>query len=311
MAIALIKNPDERNDPPRPLMEHFYALRDMFVFMAVSWVICFMVAAFSSRIVMEWLQAPVVQYCDEQEAARRAEEEAAATPAPDAAANAVTNAVTNVAAVAATDTSAVPEKPAKRTMRGKGWQLNIEGLDVTAGITTAITIGIWGGTALSFPLLAFAILRFIFPALTRREKFIILSFLVAGTVLFVGGVGLAYSQTLPMLVSTFMSVNAWMGLEVNTLRIDGYIPLVLKTIIAFGLVFQIPLLLFVLGWFGIITSETLRNTRRWAIVIIFILAMVLTPPDPMSQIIMAIPLCLMYEAAVWAVWLKERLSRRA
>ena len=114
-----------------------------------------------------------------------------------------------------------------------------------------------------------------------------------------------------MLVSTFMSVNAWMGLEVNTLRIDGYIPLVLKTIIAFGLVFQVPLLLFVLGWFGIITSETLRNTRRWAIVIIFILAMVLTPPDPMSQIIMAIPLCLMYEAAVWAVWLKERLSRRA
>ena len=309
MAIALIKNPDERNDPPRPLMEHFYALRDMFVFMAVSWVVCFTVAAFNSRMVMEWLQAPVIQYCDEQEAAHRAEEEAAATLASGAATNAAANASANVAA-AVPDARAASEKPRKRTMRGKDWQLNIEGLDVTAGITTAITIGIWGGTALSFPLLAFAVLRFIFPALTRREKIVILSFLVAGTVLFVGGVGLAYTQTLPMLVSTFMSVNGWMGLEVNTLRIDGYIPLVLKTIIAFGLVFQIPLLLFVLGWFGIITSQTLRNTRRWAIVIIFTLAMVLTPPDPMSQIIMAIPLCLMYEAAVWAVWVKERLSRR-
>ena len=307
MAIALLKNPDERNDPPRPLMEHFYALRDMFVFMVVSWVICFTIAAFNSRTVMGWLQAPVIQYCDAQEAEHRAE----AAAATNAVAVAATNAVPVAAAATPAEAAPAADAAPKRTVRGEGWQLSIEGLDVTAGISTAITIGIWGGTALSFPLLAFAILRFIFPALTRREKFIILSFLVAGTVLFVGGVGLAYSQTLPMLVSTFMSVNAWMGLEVNTLRIDGYIPLVLKTIIAFGLVFQVPLLLFVLGWFGIITSETLRNTRRWAIVIIFILAMVLTPPDPMSQIIMAIPLCLMYEAAVWAVWLKERLSRRA
>lgn len=305
MAIALLKNPDERNDPPRPLMEHFYALRDMLVFMVVSWVICFTIAAFNSRTVMGWLQAPVIQYCDAQEAERRVE----AAASTNAVAAAETNAVASSVALAPAE-GAPAEKPPRRTMRGEGWQLSIEGLDVTAGISTAITIGIWGGTALSFPLLAFAVLRFIFPALTRREKLIILSFLVAGTVLFVGGVGLAYSQTLPMLVSTFMSVNAWMGLEVNTLRIDGYIPLVLKTIIAFGLVFQIPLLLFVLGWFGIVTSETLRHARRWAIVIIFTLAMVLTPPDPMSQIIMAIPLCLMYEAAVWAVWLKERLAHK-
>ncbi len=305
MAIALLKNPDERNDPPRPLLEHFYALRDMFVFMVVSWVICFTIAAFNSRTVMGWLQAPVIQYCDAQEAERRVE----AAASTNAVAAAETNAVVSSVAPAPAE-GASAEKPPRRTMRVKDWQLSIEGLDVTAGISTAITIGIWGGTALSFPLLAFAVLRFIFPALTRREKLIILSFLVAGTVLFVGGVGLAYSQTLPMLVSTFMSVNAWMGLEVNTLRIDGYIPLVLKTIIAFGLVFQIPLLLFVLGWFGIVTSETLRHARRWAIVIIFTLAMVLTPPDPMSQIIMAIPLCLMYEAAVWAVWLKERLAHK-
>jgi sec-independent protein translocase protein TatC len=79
------------------------------------------------------------------------------------------------------------------------------------------------------------------------------------------------------------------------------------TIIAFGLVFQLPLVLFVLGWFGIVTSEGLRARRRGAIVLSFVVAMFLTPPDPMSQLIMAIPLCLLYELSVWAVWIRERM----
>jgi sec-independent protein translocase protein TatC len=90
------------------------------------------------------------------------------------------------------------------------------------------------------------------------------------------------------------------------ITIDTYIPVVLKLIVAFGLVFQVPLILFVLGCFGIVTSEGLRAKRRLAIVISFVMAMILTPPDPMSQIIMAIPLCTLYEIAIWAVWLKEK-----
>jgi sec-independent protein translocase protein TatC len=81
---------------------------------------------------------------------------------------------------------------------------------------------------------------------------------------------------------------------------------VLKTIIAFGLVFQLPIILFVLGWFGVITSRGLREKRRIAIVLAFVLSMFLTPPDPMSQLFMAIPLCLLYEVSIWAVWLKEK-----
>jgi sec-independent protein translocase protein TatC len=74
------------------------------------------------------------------------------------------------------------------------------------------------------------------------------------------------------------------------------------------MVFQVPLILFVLGWLGVITSEMLRKYRRFAIVLAFVLGMVLTPPDPMSQILMAVPLCLMYELCVWGVWAKERLG---
>ena len=152
MAIALLKNPDERNDPPRPLMEHFYALRDMFVFMVVSWVICFTIAAFNSRTVMGWLQAPVIQYCDAQEAERRAEAAAATNAVAVVATNAVavvaTNAVPVAAVAAPAEAAPAADAAPKRTMRGEGWQLSIEGLDVTAGISTAITIGIWGGTTL-------------------------------------------------------------------------------------------------------------------------------------------------------------------
>ncbi|MGN0855323.1 MAG: twin-arginine translocase subunit TatC [Kiritimatiellia bacterium] len=298
MAISLIKNPDERNDPPRPLMEHFYALRDMFITMAMAWSVCFIVAAAFSPTIMDWLKEPVRPYIVQEADSGAAATNALAVAAAPADAVASTNEVASVAVMQVGDFDGTPR-----------WQLKVEGLDVTSGVTTIITIGAWGGTALAFPFLMFALLRFIFPALTRREKVVLMTMLIVGTVLFLGGVALAYAQTLPMIVTTFLAVNDWLGLPVETLRIDGYIPLILKTIIAFGLVFQVPLILFILGWFGIISSETLRAKRRWAIVLAFILAMLLTPPDPMSQIIMAVPLCCMYEIALWAVWLRERLAR--
>lgn len=184
----------------------------------------------------------------------------------------------------------------------------LQGLDLTSGVSAIISIAGWGGTALAFPLIVYAILRFVFPALTAREKRSILSILIVGTGFFLGGVSVAYSKTLPLVVSAFQAINRWVGFEMEVLRIENYIAIVLKTIIAFGLVFQLPLLIFVLGWFGIVSSAALREKRRIAIVLAFILSMFLTPPDPMSQLMMAIPLCLLYEVSVWAVWLKEKGS---
>ena len=182
----------------------------------------------------------------------------------------------------------------------------LQGLDLTSGFSAMMSIALWGGTAISFPFLVYAILRFVFPALTNREKCVLLTILVTGSALFIVGVGLAYGETLPLVVTAFQAINDWVGLPVTTIRIEGYISIVLKTVIAFGLVFQMPLVIFVLGWFGLVTSASLREKRRFAIVIAFILAMFLTPPDPMSQIMMAVPLCLLYELSIWAVWLKER-----
>ncbi len=247
MAISLIKNPEARNDPPRPILEHLLALRDMIVFAAVAWVVAAIVAGVFSPQILAWLKSP---------------------------------------AAASEDM--------------------LQGLDLTSGFATILSIMIWGGTALAFPFIVYAVLRFVFPALTNREKFILLLLLITGSAFFLVGVALAYEKTLPMVVVAFQNINAWVGLPVTTIRIEGYISIVLKTIIAFGLVFQLPLVLFVLGWFGIVTSQGLREKRRVAIVLAFFLAMFLTPPDPMSQIFMAVPLCLLYELSIWAIWLKEK-----
>lgn len=247
MALSLIKNPDARNDPPRPLLEHLLALRDMLVFAALSWLICAIVAGSCSRWILLWIKAPA----------------------------------------------------------GTSQEM-LQGLDLTTGVWTIISIAGWGGTALAFPFIVYALLRFIFPALTNREKFVLLSILVVGTGFFLGGAAIAYAKTLPLVVEAFQKINAWVGIPSTLIRIDGYVSIVLKTIIAFGLVFQLPIILFVLGWFGIINSQTLRAKRRVAIVLAFFLSMFLTPPDPMSQFFMAVPLCLLYELSIWAIWLKEK-----
>ena len=247
MAISLLKDPDARNDPPRPLMEHLSALRDMLVFGAVAWMVCATVAGACSPLVLKWLKSPA----------------------------------------------------------GASEEL-LQGLDLTTGVWTIISICGWGGTALAFPFIAYAVLRFVFPALTNREKFVLLTILVAGSGLFLAGVSVAYAKTLPMVVRAFRAINEWCGIPSTIIRLEGYISIVLKTIIAFGLVFQLPLIIFVLGWFGVVTSKGLREKRRIAIVMSFVLSMFLTPPDPMSQIFMAVPLCLLYELSIWMVWLKEK-----
>jgi sec-independent protein translocase protein TatC len=247
VAIDLIARPDERNDPPRPLLEHLLALRDTLVFAAVSWAGGVILAGIFAPQILDLLKAPAAQFKD---------------------------------------------------------LLQVVGM--TAPFDVWMSIAVWGGTVISFPLVSFAFLRFIFPALTNREKLVILSGITFGTVLFLIGAVLAYEKTLPLVVVAFRQIGSWMGIEQQIITIDTYVPIVLKLVVAFGLVFQMPLIIFVLGCFGIVSSKGLCEKRRIAIVIAFVLSMFLTPPDPMSQLLMAIPLCVLYEVSIWAVWLKEK-----
>ena len=187
-------------------------------------------------------------------------------------------------------------------------KIKIVSLNLTGGFSQIMSIAMWGGTAVSFPIVTYFVLRFVFPALTKREKAAILFFLIGGAVFFGVGVVFAYGQLAPNVVRFFDIVNGWLGLTVTEVQVENYVPLILKLVLAFGLVFQVPLLLFVLGWLGVISSDSLRSWRRFAIVFAFFLGMVLTPPDPMSQILMAVPLVLLYELSIWGVWFKEKCT---
>ncbi len=181
----------------------------------------------------------------------------------------------------------------------------IQGLTWTAGFDMLIKIMLWGGTAISLPFLIFFIFRFIFPGLKRSERTIIVFCLSASSILFSGGIWLAYEKTLNIAFKVLQQINEWMGVKVEILTLDKHIEIVIKTIIAFGIAFQLPLLLLVLGWIGLISSAALRERRRLAIVIIFVIAMVLTPPDPVSQTMMALPMCVLYEVCIWVIKFRE------
>jgi sec-independent protein translocase protein TatC len=181
----------------------------------------------------------------------------------------------------------------------------VQGLDWTSGFDVLLKIMLWGGTALSLPVLLFFIMRFVFPGLKRSERSIIIFCLSFSTILFSGGVWMAYAATLNIAFKVLQQLNAWMGVKVEILTLGKHVEIVIKTIIAFGLAFQLPLLLLALGWIGLVPSSMLREKRRHAIVTIFVISMVLTPPDPVSQIMMALPMCLLFEVCIWVIRLRE------
>ncbi len=181
----------------------------------------------------------------------------------------------------------------------------VQGLSWTIGVDILLKIMLWGGTALSLPALIFFLMKFIFPGLKRSERSAIVFCLGGSTILFLLGVWMAYAKTLEVAFRVFQAINRWMGIPVEVIRIEDHIAIVLKTIIAFGLAFQVPLVILLLGWIGLISAASLRSKRRIAIVVIFAMAMLLTPPDPISQIIMALPMCVLYELCIWIITLRE------
>lgn len=194
-----------------------------------------------------------------------------------------------------------PAGPSASKVQGLGWMVGVEMI---------MRIVFWAGTTLSLPFITYFILRFVFPGLKRSEKTLILFCLVSSTFLFLGGVWLAYATTLSIAIEILEKITAWVGLKTDIVRIDDHVSFTLKLLIGFGLSFQLPLLLLALGWFGIIPSKAMREKRKIAIVIIFIIAMILTPPDPTSQIIMAVPMCILYEMCIWGIWLREKIIKK-
>ena len=174
---------------------------------------------------------------------------------------------------------------------------------------TKMKLAAFGAVVVSFPVIAWQLYRFVAPGLYRKERHAFLPFLLASPLLFSLGAALVYFIMLPFVLWFALSQQITGGgaIEVQLLpKVSDYLSLVTTLLLAFGLSFQLPVVLALAGLAGLVSSKMLRGGRRYAIVGVFLVAAILTPPDPISQITLAIPLCLLYEISIWCVWLIER-----
>jgi sec-independent protein translocase protein TatC len=179
---------------------------------------------------------------------------------------------------------------------------------------TYVKVAFWAGAFLTFPFVAVQLWMFIAPGLYRNEKQAFLPFLAATPILFFLGGAMAYYVIFPLAWRFFVSFetpggDGMLPIELEA-RVGEYLSLVMKLIFAFGLCFQLPVALTLMGRVGLITSQQLSSNRRYAIVAVFAVAAVLTPPDVISQVGLAIPILILYELSILAVrWVEKRRAQ--
>ena len=173
-----------------------------------------------------------------------------------------------------------------------------------------LKLALFAGVFVAFPIIGWQIYSFVAPGLYKREKGAVLPFLIAAPVLFVIGAVFVYFVMLPLISRFALSFEQLGGEGVAAItpqiKVSEYLSLVMALMLAFGLSFQLPVILSLLGRAGIIGADTLRSGRKYAVVGILVAAAFFTPPDLISQVMLAVPVYGLYEISIWCVSMMEK-----
>ncbi|MEL6968137.1 MAG: twin-arginine translocase subunit TatC [Pseudomonadota bacterium] len=173
-----------------------------------------------------------------------------------------------------------------------------------------LRIALFTALFVAFPVIATQVYKFVAPGLYKNERRAFAPFLVATPILFLAGASLVFFVVMPLAMSFFLSMQIEGGETATAIellpKVSEYLGLIMTLIFAFGLVFQMPVVISLLARAGMVSEAGLKSKRKYAVVLTFIAAAVLTPPDPVSQIGLAVPTLLLYELSIFATRLIER-----
>ncbi len=183
-------------------------------------------------------------------------------------------------------------------------------LTVMGGFNLTMLIVVLSGLVVSAPFIVFFIAGFVFPGLTVRERRAVVVYGAAAVALFFAGVCMGYFCVLPLAMRVLIGLGEWVGASVDFVSAADYVIFCLYLLLAFGLSFELPVVLVLLGHLGLLKAGQLRATRSYAIVLILVFAMIVTPTtDVFSQLLMAVPMIVMYEISILIMWGMELRSR--
>ena len=201
-------------------------------------------------------------------------------------------------------------EPYSKAVRDEGGQRRLIFTALHETFITYIKVAFFSAIFIGSPVLLIQIYKFIAPGLYKNEKQALLPYLISTPILFLLGGLLVYYLVMPLAIKFFLSFetlgsNTALPIQLEA-KVNEYLSLIMRLIFAFGISFQLPILLNLLARIGVVNSNYLKTRRRYVIVIIFAIAAILTPPDPITQVGLAIPLLLLYELSIFTVKFTEK-----